>query len=266
MQVFTAQSADGTALRCCDWRPASEARGHLLLMHGLGEHLGRYEHLGEHFAEAGIRVLGPEMRGHGLSEGRRGHVRRWSDYGADLNAAAKLLPEDHALFAHSTGALIALDHYATTGHHPRRMVFSSPLVGVAVPTPAWKKLLARPLAALLPTLPLSNEIRLEDLSSNPDAVEAYRRDALRVPTVTPAWYREMNAALDRLWRRPLPNAALQLHIAEDERLIDLDSLDRLERSWPGPIDVHRWPAQHEILQDYACEQMLKTAKEFLLGA
>lgn len=266
MQGFTAQSADGTALRCCDWRPDGEPRRHLLLAHGLGEHLGRYEHVGAHFAEAGIRVLAPEMRGHGLSGGRRGHVRRWSEYGADLQAAAELLPADHALYAHSTGALVALDHYAATGQHPQRMVFTSPLVGVAVPAPAWKKLLARPLAVLWPTLPLSNEIRLEDLSTDPEAVEGYRIDALRVPTVTPAWYREMNRALDRLWRRPLPDAALQLHLADDERLIDRDSLARLERAWPGLIAVHRWPARHELHQDYVCDQVLDLAKEFLLEA
>ena len=118
---------------------------------------------------------------------------------------------------------------------------------------------------LLPTLPMSNEIVLEDLSTDPEAVEGYRQDALRVPVVTPSWYREMNRALDRLWTRPLPDVPLQLHTADDERLVDRDALDRLEAEWRGPVDRRRWKARHELHQDFVRDAMLESAKDFLLA-
>ncbi len=76
-------AADGTELRTRHW-PAVEPWASLLLVHGLGEHSGRYEHVGEQLSAGAIDVHAYDQRGQGGSDGRRGHVDRWSDYHDDL--------------------------------------------------------------------------------------------------------------------------------------------------------------------------------------
>ena len=91
--VDHARTADGTLLLTRHW-PADEAEAggawagrpwaSVLLVHGLGEHSGRYEHVGDQLAAAGIDAFGYDHRGNGGSEGRRGDVERWSQFHDDL--------------------------------------------------------------------------------------------------------------------------------------------------------------------------------------
>ena len=267
MQVYIVEAADGTPLAARDWRPVGEARGAVLLVHGLGEHLGRYDHVAESVCAAGYRVLGADLRGHGSSGGRRGHVRRFADYGADLRALADLLGRPFHVLAQSTGALAVLDGFRGRTDGPARLIFSSPLVGIGMPTPAWKRLLAPWLATLLPTLPIGNEIRLADLSTDAEVIAAYRDDALRVPVVTPRWYREMHAALDRLWAQPLPATPLQLHVAGEERLLDPAALERLYADWSGPKERFVWAGmRHDLMMEPCSAELLEKAIAFLGAA
>jgi len=68
-------AADGTRLMLRSWPEPTERRASMVIVHGLGEHSGRYEHVGAHFAAAGIAVSALDLRGFGESGGRRACVR-----------------------------------------------------------------------------------------------------------------------------------------------------------------------------------------------
>ena len=99
--VSHATAADGTDILVRHWPAAgAEAGGawagrpwaSVLLVHGLGEHSGRYEHVGDQMAAAGLDVHAYDHRGNGGSGGRRGHVDRWSQYHDDLAGTAARRP------------------------------------------------------------------------------------------------------------------------------------------------------------------------------
>ncbi len=75
----TIATPDGTTLLTRDWTPDVDPWLHLLLVHGVGEHSGRYDRTGRLLAEAGVMVTAYDHRGHGGSSGRRGDVERWAD-------------------------------------------------------------------------------------------------------------------------------------------------------------------------------------------
>ena len=248
---FHVEAADGTELAGYEWRPEGEPSAHVLLIHGQGEHLGRYEYLGEVLAESGVRTVGVDLRGHGMSQGRRGHIKRWSDYVMDVHACADLLPEKFALIGHSMGGLIALSYLTAYAQRVRSLVLSGPLLGVAIAAPAWKTKMAGLLSRTLPGLSLASGIPLEDLCTDPEAVDLYAQDSLRVSTITPRWLTEMEAAVAQVWRSVDSfTTPLSLHVASLECIVDPAAMDQLYERWPA--DKRRWlwkGGKHEILQE-----------------
>ncbi len=104
----TLTSRDGTRLNAVVWAPERHLERTLVITHGLAEHMGRYEHVAEAFVEAGWRVIGLELRGHGDSDGKRGHVDAWSRYVEDLQAAIAFADGPVWILGHSMGGLIAI--------------------------------------------------------------------------------------------------------------------------------------------------------------
>ena len=156
MQTSTIQSADGTKLRI---GKSGEGDKNVLLIHGLAEHMGRYGHVIDALNAAGWAVTAVELRGHGESEGKRGHVDRWEQYLEDVRAAAATIDGPVVIIGHSMGGLVALD-LAIDGldNGIQGMVLSDPNVAVAFEAPALKVLGARVLSRLIPGLSLDNEL------------------------------------------------------------------------------------------------------------
>ncbi|MCB9763096.1 MAG: lysophospholipase [Alphaproteobacteria bacterium] len=200
MEHSTLSSADGTKLAIRRWEPADTPRAPILLVHGLAEHLGRYVHVAEAFTTAGYDVTGLELRGHGHSGGKRGHVNRWSDYSDDVRAAAASIGEPFFLVAHSMGGLVSLATLCEPMNPLcRGLVISNPLLGVAVQAPKIKELGGRLLSRILPSLSMTNEIPTEHLSRDPEVVRRYEEDPLVYSTITPRWYTEMLKAQEAVF-------------------------------------------------------------------
>lgn len=262
---------DGLVLHGCRWPARGAERARLLIVHGLGEHLGRYEETADAFAARGIAVQGCDLRGHGRSQGRRGHVERWSDYHLDLDAACPRAP--FAVLAHSMGGLVALDWTLARlcaparGPAPCALVLSGPLLGVAVRLPAWKRAVAGLLNLVAPRLPLANEIPLPDLCTDARVVADFEADPLRESRSTPRWYAEMNAARRRvLAALPEFRVPAQFHLAGDERVVDAAAIESAARAWPAASVLLRHPeGRHEILHEPFRARVRAQIVEFLLA-
>jgi alpha-beta hydrolase superfamily lysophospholipase len=172
-------AADGTDLLVRHW-PADEAEaggawagpawGHVLLVHGLGEHSGRYEHVGDQLTGAGLDVTAYDHRGMGGSGGPRGDVVHWSQYHDDLaERLAEVRASAHGrpviLYGHSLGGLIVAGYLLTDRPKPDLTVLTSPALDSALP--GWKKRVAVIAAKVRPTATLANDIRGETLSRDP---------------------------------------------------------------------------------------------------
>ena len=265
METITIKSKDGTALRLGRW---GDGERDVLLVHGLAEHAGRYEHVGQALAARGWRVTVVELRGHGQSEGRRGHVDAWQDYLDDMAAALDTLGDQVAVVGHSMGGLVAMSALAAAAPPAvLGVAVSNPLLGVRVKAPAIKVKAARLLATLLPWLPLSNELDTKKISRDPEVVAAYEQDPLVFSTITPRWFREMNDAIDSV-RAQAPRATTPLYmlVSEGDEICDPASAREIVGTWAGPTQVSEYgELYHELFNEPEKEQVLKDLGDWLEG-
>jgi len=161
-------AADGTPLHVREWKSAGLPWARVLIVHGIGEHSGRYDRTGRLMAEAGLYVQAFDLRGHGLSGGRRVYVSRWDDYLDDLEVRLASLREPDeplVLFGHSMGALIALTYVCSGRPAPDLLVLSAPPLEATVP--GWQRALAPILSLVAPTVVLANPITADQLARDP---------------------------------------------------------------------------------------------------
>jgi alpha-beta hydrolase superfamily lysophospholipase len=193
-----APGADGTPLHLRHWATSGKPWATVLLVHGIGEHSGRYERTGRLMAEAGIDVHAFDIRGHGLSGGRRVYVRAWDDYLDDLAVRVAAVREPGVplvLFGHSMGALIALTYACSDRPAPDLLVLSA--VPLDARVPGWQRALAPILSRLAPTAILANPITGEQLSRDPAVGKAYFADPLVQPRSTTRLGAELLKAMKR---------------------------------------------------------------------
>lgn len=160
---------------------AESPRAALLLVHGIGEHSGRYEHVGRAFATAGIDTLSFDARGFGQTEGRRGHVETFDHYIADvaaLLAERRTLGVPTVLMGHSLGGLVVATYLVGDHPQPDLAVLSAPALQAKIP--GWQRTLAPVLGRVAPTIHIKSDFDGTVLSRDVDVQEAYDNDPLRV--------------------------------------------------------------------------------------
>jgi alpha-beta hydrolase superfamily lysophospholipase len=199
-QTLSFPSADGTSLYG-EWFAAAKPRAVAIMVHGYAEHCGRYREVAHALVQAGISSFGYDMRGHGQAAGKRGHVRRFSEYLDDLEAAtakARTFAGDlpRVLVAHSNGSLIALRALTDDRRRPdvRAVAVASPFLGLKLKVPAGKVLAGRVASRIYPSLALPNALRVEDLTADAGKQEERRRDTLCHSVATARWFTEATAA------------------------------------------------------------------------
>jgi lysophospholipase len=170
-----------------------EPKAHVALVHGYAEHLGRYGHVIEHLNGAGYAVHAFDCRGHGRSEGPRGHVLQFQSYLDDLLLfleRTKIAAGGRKVFllGHSHGGLICARYGMSHPPGIAGVVMTSPYFRLKLQPPAIKLFAAKVLGSIAPGLPLGNEIRSEDLTRDPAMVERHRTDPMLVKTTTPGWF------------------------------------------------------------------------------
>ncbi|WP_266168754.1 alpha/beta hydrolase [Dyella subtropica] len=194
MQAFTESTIttsrvtmpDGRQLAVRDWSHA-KMRGAVLIVHGLGEHSGRYQRLAQWFHTRGYAVRSYDQRGHGQSDGQRGALDHPDDLLEDLavvyNQYAANLPVRPLLLGHSMGGLVAARCVLDRRITPPALMLSSP--AFRCHEPAWLQRLAGLLAKTVPRLPLSNGLKLDKLSHDTQTAADYRTDPLCHNRITP---------------------------------------------------------------------------------
>jgi alpha-beta hydrolase superfamily lysophospholipase len=210
-------TADGLVLHLHHW-PCVTPRGTVLLVHGLGEHGGRYCHTAAALNGWGWDVIGYDHRGHGRSGGARGRIDHadalLEDLGRMVDAVQAQQPGPLVLLGHSMGGLIAARFVAEAlraqpaawSRAVDALVLSSP--ALAADTSAMQKLLLGTLGRLLPNLAISNGLKPEWVSRDPAVVKAYLADPLVHDRITPRLVRfildggALVRALAPRWRVP----------------------------------------------------------------
>ena len=190
----TLRTADGLTLHLRHW-PCPAARGRVLIVHGLGEHIGRYDAVARSLQAQGWSVSGYDQRGHGRSEGARGTIPaddslcsdlatvvdalRGSGHGSAGSGAKRLV-----LLGHSMGGVVAA-RFAAEALSKRPAAWSRKVDALVLSSPALdpgmnalQKLLLAVLGRLAPGLAVNNGLRPEWISRDAAVVRSYVQDPL----------------------------------------------------------------------------------------
>lgn len=157
-----------------DKKNAKDTKDTVVIVHGLGEHIGRYERLINMLSEEGFCVIGFDLPGHGKSSGKRGHTSI-EEVLSVIDSVTKDV-DKFTLFGHSLGGLIAVRYTETRPTRVKKLILSSPALHLQ---PKKSQLaLLKLFSLLMPSLTLSNGINPNLLSRNKEAVQRYISDPL----------------------------------------------------------------------------------------
>src|SRR5882724_172442 len=241
----TAVAADGLRLHVERFVPATPPLGALVVVHGFSAHVGNFRHVGQACAQAGLATTLFDNRGHGRSQGRRGHVNRFADFVADLDliiaGARALWPAiPLSLAGHSHGALVSLAYLMEPGDRSgrltqpaevRTLACAAPFFALRMKVPAFKRALAKPLGAVWPTLAMGNGINAAEISRTPAVQAGFDTDPLIHHVATSRWFNEVRAtqawALSAAHDLKTPTLIL---MAGDDRLVSNEATLAFARS------------------------------------
>jgi alpha-beta hydrolase superfamily lysophospholipase len=174
---------DRLSLYYQSWQPDETAQAVLLIVHGHGEHGGRYKNVVDHLVPQGYAIYALDHRGHGRSPGQRGYINSMAEYRGDVGGLLRLATNNHPrlpifILGHSMGGLITLDYLL---HHPdtglRGAIISAPAVGQVGVSPLLLTA-SRVLSRVWPTLSLGTGLDANAISRDPEEVKAYQSDPL----------------------------------------------------------------------------------------
>ncbi len=199
-------SADHLRLFWQRFTPA-RAKATVIVLHGAGDHGGRYPALTTALVRAGFQVALLDFRGHGQSDGRRWYVDAFGDYLHDVDAFVAKLSQDgiagETLFAvaHSQGGLIASLWAMRHEGLLSGLVLSAPWLRLARPPPLGKLVAGKVVGRFVPWLPVSSGLDATQLTSDPELQRWTDRDPLSGRKATPRWFDEARRAQREALRR-----------------------------------------------------------------
>ncbi|MDX2006225.1 MAG: alpha/beta hydrolase [Meiothermus sp.] len=272
----TLEGAGGLRLFTQSWLPdgagsGSAAKAALVLVHGYGEHSGRYANLVNALVPHGIAVYSYDHRGHGRSPGQRGHIMAWDEYRGDLERLVAYVrsqtPAPVFLYAHSMGALIALEYLL---HQPKdvagAVISGAPIQPGSVAPPA-KVLLAKVLSGIVPTFSVPfGDGTTGNLSRDPAVQTAFDADPLTHNAVSVRWGTEAMAAVERVKTQA---GRIQVPLLLVHGGADRMNLPQGVQGWVGGVgsadkELKLYPGNlHEVHNDYDAPKLMEDVRGWI---
>jgi acylglycerol lipase len=157
-------------------------KAHVIIIHGYGEHSGRYDEVIKYFTDKGLACFAPDHRGHGKSAKRLGYIKSFERLVRDVYELKALIMKNHGphkifIFGHSMGSLIALEFLCAY----QKEIQGAALIAPMILTPDYispvLKALSGIIAALFPTLPIQ-EFDTAETTRNKEVIAAAHKDPL----------------------------------------------------------------------------------------
>jgi alpha-beta hydrolase superfamily lysophospholipase len=188
--TFNWETKDQYQIFAQKWVPSNEPKAVTLIVHGLGEHSSRYEHVAQFLNGHNCAVYSFDHRGHGKSSGSRGDIPSYKIAGDDIDSLIQFIQKDFPtlpifLYGHSLGGAIVL-YYGLTRNTSavKGIICTSPGLASGVPVPPLKLRFAKIMAAIAPKITVNNGLDVENISHDKAVVEKYNNDPLVHPLIS----------------------------------------------------------------------------------
>ena len=246
-------TSDGLHLYEQGWDPEHNPKAVVCLVHGHGEHSGRYTHVATALNQAGYTLLAFDLRGHGRSEGPRGHSPSFEIYMDDIDRLLRNAEQRYPglpcfIYGHSLGGLLALLYVIRYKPILAGVIATAPLFHTPLENQTLKVTFTKIMASFFPTLALSSGLDPNTLSRDPEVVSKYISDplvhnriSLRMANDT---LREMTWTLKHANEFSIP---LLLMDGTDDRLVYPSGCQEFASSVPGDCTFKLWEElYHEL--------------------
>lgn len=190
-QTFSIRSSDQRSLFVRKWNNELPAKGVICLVHGLGEHSGRYEHVAQAFNKEGFVFYAYDQRGHGKSDGKRGDIPSYDQLLDDLQLVVDEVSSKHEalplfLYGHSMGGNVAVNFLLKRKNTSiKAALITSPWLTLSFTPPKWQLAMGKLILKISPGLVQSNKLKPDELATDKTVGEAYVNDPLVHEKVSP---------------------------------------------------------------------------------
>ncbi len=262
---------DGLEIHAADWIPSGKPRGVISLIHGVGEHIGRYQWTAEAMVNAGYIFTGFDLRGFGKSQGPRGFTPSLETYFDDMDSFLAQVAGRHPgvpvfLYGHSGGGILVLAYPVVRHPSIAGVISSGPGLQSQLETQKFKVLLTKILGKLIPSFSFPSGLVVHEICSDPKVVDAYINDPLVHTTITTGWgYAMLRCLAIANQNAPsFPFPLLLMHGGEDKLGFPSGSEAYAKLAPPEKITLKIWQGfKHEIHNEPERAQVYKFMIDWL---
>jgi alpha-beta hydrolase superfamily lysophospholipase len=245
-------TSDGLKIYVRQWIPP-QYKAVICLVHGFGEHIGRYTHVADFFNKNGYAFVGMDNRGHGQSEGKRGHAPKYDAYLDDIQLFLNDIKTQCNgvplfLYGHSMGGNLVLNYIIKNKPNLAGVVLSSPWIQLAFEPKPIMITMGKVMRSIYPSFTQSSGLVVEHISKDPSVVEAYKNDPLVHSSITASAGLGLNeaAAFLNAYSAEVHLPMLIMH-AEEDKLTSQPASEAFSKRTKGDITYKKWSGMyHEI--------------------
>jgi alpha-beta hydrolase superfamily lysophospholipase len=262
---------DNVKLYGQEWKPEGKQKAAIVMVHGLGEHSGRYEHVAEAFTQAGYSLTAFDLRGHGKSEGIRGHAPSYAAIMEDITHNVDLAKEHFPglpvfIYGHSLGGNLTLYYCLTQNPQIKGAIVTSPGLATAAPVPPVKLALGKLMYNLMPAMQMDNGLLRSGLSRDPEVEKKYSADPLVHPKISARLALDLinngKFIIDHAAEFPIPLILMQ---GTGDYIVNPPMTKTFANAAPlSKITFKEWDGYyHELHNEPEKAQVLKTITDWL---
>lgn len=252
------------------WQAEGQAKAVIVLVHSAYEHHFRYSWQIEQWRSAGFHVVMGDLAGHGRSRAAgKPHMVSFSVYEKAIDDMLEAAFDDGVpifIIAHGFGALLTMGYLSRKHHNVAGVVFTSPWLQL-IKTPSKLSSALPGLHKLTPNMKINHDLKIEDLTRNPEIIEADWSDELYRPVVTVKWYRELQSYMKAMnsGKVKFPDIPVFIHTAEQDRVTDKEAAKNwLKQQELKEFSYKEWKdAYHDLYQEPEREDVFTTTHLFL---
>jgi acylglycerol lipase len=261
-QGHYSKGANNSRIWNYSWEPDSNPKAVIALIHGFGEHSGRYAHWALRFVENNIAFCAFDLPGHGKSDGKRGYTESYQLLLDDIELFLAHLRKTYSdipiiLYGHSMGGNLAINFAIKTRNKFDLLIASSPWLRLSIPLATWKKKLISVLYRIFPQLTVKAPLNAEDMSHNQSEIVKYGNDPLVHNHISiQLLYEVMNNGTEAIGKVYKINVPMLILHGTADKITSYKSSEKFAQNTSDNITLKLWSGMcHEMHNDLCCDDL-----------